>query len=48
VLARKARMSTLAFVNDMPAIKVCAFSHGKLTEARLDEILGTIRASLNR
>ena len=48
VLARKARMSTLAFVNDMPAIKVCAFSHGKLTEARLDEILGTIRASLHR
>ena len=33
MLNRKARMSTFAFIDAMPAIKVCAFSHGKLSEA---------------
>ncbi|HTJ94006.1 MAG TPA: glycoside hydrolase family 3 C-terminal domain-containing protein [Pararobbsia sp.] len=42
--ARKARMSTFAFIDEMPAIKVCAFSHGKLTEARLDEMLDLARS----
>lgn len=47
VLARKARMSTFAFIDEMPAIKVCAFSHGKLTEARLDEMLDLARTRLS-
>ncbi len=37
--ARKARVAGLAFVNEMPINKVPAFSHGKLSEARLDEML---------
>ncbi len=37
--ARKARVATLAFVNEMPINKVPAFSHGRLNEARLDQIL---------
>lgn len=47
VAARKARMSTFAFIDEMPAIKVCAFSHGKLTEARLDEMVELARKSLS-
>lgn len=37
--ARKARMATRAFVDEMPINKVPAFSKGRLSEARLDEIL---------
>ena len=36
---RKARLATLAFVNEMPINKVPAFSRGGLSEARLDEML---------
>ena len=36
---RKARMSTLAFANEMMVHKVPAFSHGRFSDARLDEIL---------
>lgn len=46
MLNRKARMSTFAFIDAMPAIKVCAFSHGKLSEARLDEMLDLARKSV--
>ena len=37
--ARKAHVSTLAFVHEMPINKVPAFSHGKLSDARVDEIV---------
>ena len=37
---RKFCMSTSAFVDEMPVNKVPAFSHGRVTEARLDEMLG--------
>lgn len=37
--ARKARVATRAFVNEMPINKVPAFSKGSLSETRLDEIL---------
>jgi beta-glucosidase len=37
---RKARMATLAFVDEMPVYKVSAFSLGRFTETRLDEMLG--------
>jgi len=37
--ARKARTATLAFINEMPINKVPAFSHGGLSDARLEEIL---------
>jgi beta-glucosidase len=37
--ARKARVATLAFVDEMPISKVPAFSKGALSEARLDEIV---------
>lgn len=37
--ARKARVATLAFVHEMPIDKVPAFSHGQLSDARLDEML---------
>ncbi len=36
---RKARMSTFAFVDEMPVNKVPAFSHGHFSDARLDEML---------
>ena len=36
---RKARASFLVFIDEMPAAKVPAFSEGRLTDARLDEIL---------
>ena len=36
---RKAMVATLAFVDEMPINKVPAFSHGALSEARLDEML---------
>ncbi len=36
---RKARMATFAFVDEMPVNKVPAFSLGRYTEARLDEML---------
>jgi beta-glucosidase len=39
IAARKARVATLAFVNEMPINKVPAFSHGRLSEQRVDEIL---------
>jgi beta-glucosidase len=39
VAIRKARMSTFAFVDEIPVNKVPAFSHGQFSEARLDEIL---------
>ncbi|RKP56058.1 glycosyl hydrolase [Pararobbsia silviterrae] len=46
VAIRKARMATFAFIDDMPAIKVCAFSHGALSEARLDAMLELARKGL--
>ena len=36
---RKARMATFAFVDEMPVNKVPAFSLGRFTEARLEEML---------
>jgi beta-glucosidase len=36
---RKARMSTFAFVDEIPVNKVPAFSHGKFSEDRLEEML---------
>ncbi len=39
IAARKARVATLAFVNEMPIAKVPAFSHGALDDARLDRIV---------
>lgn len=42
--ARKARVASLAFVNEMPINKVPAFSHGRLSEPRLDEILSIASA----
>jgi beta-glucosidase len=36
---RKARMATFAFVDEMPVNKLPAFSLGRFTEARLDEML---------
>ena len=36
---RKARASFLVFIDEMPAAKVPAFSEGRLSDARLDEIL---------
>ena len=43
--ARKAMVATLAFVDEMPINKVPAFSHGALSEARLDEMLRTAATS---
>jgi beta-glucosidase len=40
---KKADMATMAFLNDMPANKLPAFSQGKFTEKRLDEILGEVQ-----
>ncbi|WP_341675891.1 glycoside hydrolase family 3 C-terminal domain-containing protein [Niveibacterium sp. SC-1] len=37
--ARKAQMSLLSFVDEMPLVKVPAFSQGRMTDARLEEIL---------
>ena len=37
---RKVCISTAALVVEMPVNKVPAFSHGRVTEARLDEMLG--------
>jgi beta-glucosidase len=39
VAIRKSRMSTFAFVDEIPVNKVPAFSHGKFSEDRLEEIL---------
>jgi beta-glucosidase len=39
VAIRKARMSTFAFVDEIPVNKVPAFSHGKFSEDRLAEML---------
>lgn len=36
---RKADMAVKAFLDDMPVYKVCAFSEGRFTEARLNQIL---------
>jgi beta-glucosidase len=36
---KKSDMATMAFLNDMPANKVIAFSEGRFTEERLKEIL---------
>lgn len=37
---RKSDMAVKAFLDDMPVYKVCAFSEGRFTEERLNEILG--------
>ena len=42
--ARKIRVATLAYIDEMPINKVPAFAHGVLNEARLDEILKTASA----
>jgi beta-glucosidase len=36
---RKADMAVKAFLDDMPVYKVCAFSEGRFSEERLNEIL---------
>ena len=38
-IKRKSDMAVQAFLDDMPVYKVCAFSEGKFTEERLEEIL---------
>ncbi|QRN93024.1 glycoside hydrolase family 3 C-terminal domain-containing protein [Archangium violaceum] len=40
---KKAEMSTLVFVNDMPAYKLIAFSEGKFTEQMLNDILAQVQ-----
>jgi beta-glucosidase len=40
VTQRKADAAVKAFLDDMPVYKVCAFSEGRFTEERLNEILG--------
>jgi beta-glucosidase len=39
VAIRKARMSTFAFIDEIPVNKVPPFSHGQFSEARLEEML---------
>jgi beta-glucosidase len=39
---KKSDMAVKAFLDDMPAYKVCAFSEGRFSEKRLDEILGSL------
>jgi beta-glucosidase len=39
---RKSDMAVKAFLDDMPAYKVCAFSEGRFAEKRLEEILGSL------
>jgi beta-glucosidase len=39
---KKADMAVKAFLDDMPAYKVCAFSEGRYSEGRLDEILALL------
>jgi beta-glucosidase len=39
---RKSDMAVKAFLDDMPAYKVCAFSEGRFPEKRLEEILGSV------
>jgi beta-glucosidase len=38
-IQRKSDMAVQAFLDDMPVYKVCAFSEGRFTEERLEEIL---------
>jgi beta-glucosidase len=40
---KKAEMSTLVFVNDMPAYKLVLFSEGKFTEQMLNDILAQVQ-----
>ncbi|QRK09289.1 glycoside hydrolase family 3 C-terminal domain-containing protein [Archangium violaceum] len=40
---KKAEMSTLVFVNDMPAYKLINFSEGKFTEQMLNDILARVQ-----
>ncbi|MDC0708717.1 glycoside hydrolase family 3 C-terminal domain-containing protein [Stigmatella sp. ncwal1] len=40
---KKAEMSTLVFVNDMPAYKLIAFSEGKFTEQMLNDIIAQVQ-----
>lgn len=40
---KKAEMSTLVFVNDMPAYKLIAFSEGRFTEEMLNDILAQVQ-----
>ena len=40
---RKAAMAIKAFLDDMPAYKVCAFSEGKFAEERLEGILKQVQ-----
>ncbi|WNG50322.1 glycosyl hydrolase [Archangium minus] len=40
---KKAEMSTLVFVNDMPAYKLINFSEGKFTEQMLNDILAQVQ-----
>ena len=37
-------LAVRAFLEDMPVYKVCAFSEGRFTEERLNEILRQLRA----
>jgi beta-glucosidase len=39
---RKSDMAVKAFLDDMPAYKVCGFSEGRFSEKRLEEILGSV------
>ncbi|WP_077035351.1 glycoside hydrolase family 3 C-terminal domain-containing protein [Pelomonas sp. KK5] len=48
VAARKARMSTWVFVNEMPVNKVPAFSLGACSEQRIDEIIALASANTQR
>jgi beta-glucosidase len=43
---RKALMSTLSFIDEMPLAKIPAFSHGRFSDARVEEILRKVNASL--
>ena len=40
---KKADMSTLVFVNDMPVYKLVNFSEGKFTEQMLNDILAQVQ-----
>ncbi|WP_224242820.1 glycoside hydrolase family 3 C-terminal domain-containing protein [Hyalangium gracile] len=40
---KKAEMSTMVFVNDMPVYKLVAFSEGKFTDQMLDDILAQVQ-----
>jgi beta-glucosidase len=40
---RKSDMAVKAFLDDMPVYKVCAFSEGRFTEERLNQILQQVQ-----